>query len=532
MSTRVKLSLGLKSAGFGLFREEGRGGSDMKGFSFHFSVVDIFPLAQFVVEATHHSRCLCVSVVCWWWYVCGVIVLPHVVCSMLTETGRCARSRFESSSSLLLQFQEFFVHLRQSMMADANTTFECQVQFPELRAMRTQQSNLLSKSLEMRGLLDALCKVLIDAGVVSEQRLLAEAHRQSFAAVRRSHPCGWGLSLWRTFQSREVAYNVASCFVNKRDCVGLRTASKAFATCTAEVSSAWVRPKVLVWGGDGLAQDSVEIFDPVFNTWETSPSAQEFREEAASAVINGRLYVCGGEQNNPGPPSTSLDCFDPVLGIWQALPPMSQGREGHSAAVVGARLCVCGGQGGALRDGRRRTLRSAEVFDTVTNTWQSLPAMVHTRVWAGAAVIRGHVYMVGGDLSESSSERLPPTGNWQELPPMNEARMRFSTAVIADRLYVCGGIGRTSLERFDPEVGVWELLQPMLEARAIGSVAVLHGQLYMCGGGGREHCRQWSALTPRTTRGSSSLPCRRQGLLLALWRLTGGSSFVAALDLT
>ena len=141
----------------------------------------------------------------------------------------------------------------------------------------------------------------------------------------------------------------------------------------AEVSSAWVRPKVLVWGGDRLAQDSVEIFDPVFSTWETSPSAQEFREEAASAVINGRLYVCGGDSGDRGPPSTSLDCFDPLLGIWQALPSMSQGRARHAAAVVGAGLYVCGGSSGDLR----RTHRSAEVFDTVTNTWQSLPAMVH-----------------------------------------------------------------------------------------------------------------------------------------------------------
>ena len=138
------------------------------------------------------------------------------------------------------------MHLRQSVMADANTTFECQVQFPEPRAMRTQQNNFLSKSLETRRLLEALCKVLIDAGVINEQRLLAEAHRRSFAAVRRSHPCGWGMSLRRVFQSREVAYNVASSFVNKRDCVGLRIASKAFATCMAEVSSELVRPKVLV----------------------------------------------------------------------------------------------------------------------------------------------------------------------------------------------------------------------------------------------------------------------------------------------
>ena len=360
------------------------------------------------------------------------------------------------------------------MMANANTTFEGQVQFPELRALRTQQENLLSKSLEMRWLLDALCKVLIDVGVISEQRLLAEAHRRSFAEVRRSHPCGWSMSLWRACQSREVEHNIASFFVNNWDCVGLRTASKAFATSMAEVCSVWVRPKVLVLGGDVPSEEPVEIYDPVSNTWDASPSAQLFRSCAASAMINGRLYVCGGA---PHSPSTSLDCFDPLLGTWEALPPMLQGRNGHGAAVIGARLYVCGGlSGGRLR------LGSAEVFDTVSSTWQSLPAMVHPRCWAGAAVIRNNVYMVGGDANDTSSERLPPTGNWQELPRMNESRAYFSTAVIADRLYVCGGIGRTSLERFDPEVGVWELLQPMLEARAWAPVAVLHGQLCMCGG--------------------------------------------------
>ena len=73
--------LGSQACGFWVFSGRGgRGGSDIKGLSFHFSVVDIFPLAQFVVKVTHHFRCLCVSVVCRWWCVCGVIVLPHVVC--------------------------------------------------------------------------------------------------------------------------------------------------------------------------------------------------------------------------------------------------------------------------------------------------------------------------------------------------------------------------------------------------------------------------------------------------------------------
>ena len=362
------------------------------------------------------------------------------------------------------------MHLRHSMMADANTTFECQVQFPELRAMRSQQENFLSKSLETRGLLDALCNVLIDAGGAEA---LGRGPSASFRGGSPISPLWLGLVFVAHIPEQRGCIQRCLLFRKQEGLCGL-------AHSVQSLRHLHGRGVLSV----GPAQSSClgRRFCPRFprfstNTWETSPSAHEFREEAASAVINGRLYVCGGEQYNPGSPSTSLDCFDPVLGIWQALPSMSQGREGHAAAVVGAGLYVCGGSSGG-----RRTHRSAEVFDTVTNTWQSLPAMVHTRCWAGAAVIRGHVYMVGGDGSCSSSERLPPTGNWQELPPMNEARMRFSTAVIADRLYVCGGFGLTSLERFDPEVGVWELLQPMLEARDGASVAVLHGQLYVCRG--------------------------------------------------
>ena len=236
----------------------------------------------------------------------------------------------------------------------------------------------------------------------------------------------------------------------------------------AEVSSALVRPKILVWGGDEPATKAVGIFDPISETWSNFPTAKAFRSAAASAVINERLYVCGGYSGNPEAPSTSL-------GIWQTLPTMSQGCYVHAVAGVGARLCVCGG----MSDG---CLTSAECFNTLTNTWTSLPAMCRPRGEAGVAVIKNHVYIVGGDDSDTSSERLPPTGNWEELPDMNEARTGCAIAVVADRLYVCGGYGSASVERFDPDVGVWESMQPMFEERFGSAVVVLRGQLYICGG--------------------------------------------------
>ena len=228
-------------------------------------------------------------------------------------------------------------------MAHATTIHGNQAQFPELSALRTQHQELLTKSTETRQMLEALCQVLINAGVVSEQRLSAEIHRQSFAAVWQAHSCARSMSLWCVFRSSGVALNIAPFFLNERDCVGLRRASRAFATCMAQVSPAMVRPKVFVWGGDLLpSQEAVEMFDPVSNTGDTFSSSVEYRPAAASVVINGRMYVCGG-LSRINSPTASLDCFDPVSGIWQILPPMSQGRHGHAASVVGARLYVCGG---------------------------------------------------------------------------------------------------------------------------------------------------------------------------------------------
>ena len=146
----------------------------------------------------------------------------------------------------------------------------------EFKVLHADQLILQKKLMETRGMLDALCQTLIDAGVVSEQRLLAEAHGWSFVAVRRAHPCCWNSSLWCVLRSSDVTFNLVSFFVKKKDCVGLRTASRAFFTCMAEVSSALARPKVLVWPGDENGLEVVDIFDPVTETWDTFPSAHEY----------------------------------------------------------------------------------------------------------------------------------------------------------------------------------------------------------------------------------------------------------------
>jgi len=127
-----------------------------------------------------------------------------------------------------------------------------------------------------------------------------------------------------------------------------------------------------------------------------------------------------------------------------------------------------------------------------SEVWEVQPPMRQGRWLAGAAVVREHIYVVGGvstghprmsDEATSSAERFG--GAWFTLPPMSHCRSRCSTAVIHNKLYVScreGHGGQSSLERFDPPLDMWELLKPMLHRRVYTTIVGLRDRLYVCGG--------------------------------------------------
>ena len=136
-------------------------------------------------------------------------------------------------------------------------------------------------------------------------------------------------------------------------------------------------------------------------------------------VIDGRLYVCGGNSVNGGK-SANLACFDPSLGVWQTLPPMSQARWKSAAAVLGARA-VRLRRPEPIPPRHDRMLRHGEQHVEFTSNHASFT--LSGRV----AVIRGHVYVVGGaeGFFDSSAERLRPAGNGQTLPNIERWKKGF-----------------------------------------------------------------------------------------------------------
>lgn len=324
---------------------------------------------------------------------------------------------------------------------------------------------------------EALCALLIEGGIVSVRGLAQMKMQQRSVAMRRACP------LYYTLDMKGIAVT-ATRFMTRDDHVRLRTTSKEMSVSLSATSPAVAPSKILV------ADDrvSAELFDTRSCRWEPLPLV-EHHKDRVSAVIRGRLYVCGGWN------AASAQCFDPLQNTWRSLHPMAVLRWGAAAAVVGDHLYVCGGRKGV------RLLCSTERLDTWSEVWEASPAMAQGRQFAGAAVIGGRIYVVGGlvhldGTSTSSAERFG--GAWTTLPRMAQRRVCCSTAVIANRLYVSGSEHfniqnvPSSLERFDPALGTWAPLRPMLHRRFFAATACLRGRLFVCGG--RENSWQGGVL--------------------------------------
>lgn len=364
-----------------------------------------------------------------------------------------------------------------------STTMELQAL---VEAQQCRIDHLLQADIARREETAALRQCLVESGVLSEEKFLAQLHRHRFSAVRLAHHWSSDASLKHVLRTSDVMLAVAS---NAGPAViqALRAASKDHAVATEAIFDAVKRQfpvKLYVCGGsDGSQQlSAVERFDPTTRTWEVLAPMSTWREGHVAAVIAGKLYVCGGYDG--WQQLSSLERFDPMTGTWETLPPMGTRRAGPAAAVMHGQLCVCGGSDGI------QCLKSVERFDPAVSAWEPLPPMSTSRAGPAAATIARMLYICGGsDDSQclSSAERFDPaTGLWGALPPMSWWRAGPAAVALDGQFYVCGGSDDvqclSSAERYDPGTNMWEALPPMSTPREGPAAAIIAGHILICGG--------------------------------------------------
>ncbi|HZR12248.1 MAG TPA: kelch repeat-containing protein [Acidimicrobiia bacterium] len=261
-------------------------------------------------------------------------------------------------------------------------------------------------------------------------------------------------------------------------------------TARQQVASTVYQGRVWVLGGltNGAATTKVEAFDPAIENWTAGPDLPLPLHHEIAVDYHGEIVVMGGWV--PDGPTLDATTSDRVFalrgGSWVELPHMNHARAAGAAAVVDDRIVVTGGQANHL------LVPQTEVFDGTR--WTDVAPMPTPRDHLAAASDGRYLYAVGGralsaDKNFAALERYDPSTNqWTELPPMPTARGGLGAAVVGNRLVTLGGEAPTSVygtvEVFDLTTGTWSKLTPMRTPRHGLAVLSVGTTLYAFDGAG------------------------------------------------
>lgn len=179
----------------------------------------------------------------------------------------------------------------------------------------------------------------------------------------------------------------------------------------AEMITAVLGDKIHLIGGrrrkseGGSRSDYVDIndhvvFDPVAGSWETLRPDLTERNSAATALIDGKIYVAGGRNATGNVPNHSV--YDPKTDQWAALAPMPKPQAGLGGAALGGRFYVFGGE---IFQPEAAVFADVWEYDPAKDAWTAMASMPTPRHGHGAVTIGEEIFVVAGAIRPGGSGR-------------------------------------------------------------------------------------------------------------------------------
>ena len=233
----------------------------------------------------------------------------------------------------------------------------------------------------------------------------------------------------------------------------------------------------------------VEMYNTTSNSWRTDIASLPVRLHHSSSVsFQNKIYVVGGYMGGYSTPSDRLYIYDPITNNWTQSDSMPTPRGSPNANIVNGKLYVIGGD---LND---RSLSVVESYNPIANRWITHTPMPTSRHHAASAVVGGQIYVIGGRLDSSYEgtdivEKYDPVlDKWAtDLEPMPSKRSGIAAASINGSIFVLGGERRQGTfdnnERYDPDINTWTIETPMPTARHGLGVTSIDDKIYAIGGG-------------------------------------------------
>jgi N-acetylneuraminic acid mutarotase len=129
-------------------------------------------------------------------------------------------------------------------------------------------------------------------------------------------------------------------------------------------------------------------YNPATDTWvrrAVPPVPGEDLSGGAGGVINGKFYLAGRDSR--------LHVYDPTNNTWETRASMSEPRSDMVAAVLNGKLFLVGGQSGWSDVG---PMPEFEVYNPLTDTWTLKTPLTFGTVWGAAVSAGGKIFYIAG----------------------------------------------------------------------------------------------------------------------------------------
>ena len=250
--------------------------------------------------------------------------------------------------------------------------------------------------------------------------------------------------------------------------------SLAFATAGVVDNTVYVLSGL---NGDGITT-AVLAYAPGSDAWTTKASMLGVgRYGATTAAANGVLYAFGGNGDEGG-----VQAYDPRTDTWSLKARMTP-RSNAGAAVVNGLIYLVGGN-----DGTGTLVSSVDVYDPRSDSWTKKASMPTPRTMLAVAAVNGIVYAVGGLGSGNALEAYDPVSDtWTQKAAMPTARQELAAAVLNGELYAIGGLTSDGMrsnvvEAYNPATNTWASKPSMPTARSDIASAAGADAIYVFGG--------------------------------------------------
>jgi N-acetylneuraminic acid mutarotase len=183
-------------------------------------------------------------------------------------------------------------------------------------------------------------------------------------------------------------------------------------------------------------------FDAAKNAWQAMADKPTRVTDVQAMVLGEKIYVPGGRLED-GRSSDTLEVYNPREDAWESKASLPEQISAYALAAFEGKLYLFGGRNG------EQYLSTVYVYSPQEDRWQERTGMSAPRALAGAAVGNGKIYVIGGyDGSHALDQNQAyfPTRDggsenpWEDLAPLPARRYAMGVTSVASSIYLLGGL--------------------------------------------------------------------------------------------